>query len=213
MNSKTLAIVTSVSLAVMIAISGGTSSFIMNNANAQMTGNMPGDMMRQGRGMMNGNQSMMGMGPGMMDGNQSMMTQMIEADRNITGSINLFSTISDAIESKIQTSLSQAASTAEGAVGNNSHAVAAHIGEANGYLVYTVWVLGPDMKVNRVLVDPADGQVLLNRPVSMQHMMGMGMGMMDPGMGMMNSGMGHGMGMNSEMKDRGMEMMGPGMMW
>ena len=92
------------------------------------------------------------------------MMQMTEADGNITGSINLFSSITNAVESQIETSLGQAASISEGVAGNNSHAVAAHIGVANGYLIYTVWVLGPDMKINRLIVDPADGHVLLNVP-------------------------------------------------
>jgi hypothetical protein len=39
--------------------------------------------------------------------------------------------------------------------------------------MYTVWVLGPDMKINRVIVDPADGHVLLNVPISMNHIMEM----------------------------------------
>jgi hypothetical protein len=64
---------------------------------------------------------------------------------------------------------------------------------ANGYLIYTVWVLGPDMKINRVIVDPADGHVLLNVPISMQHIIEM-----------MGSGM---MGMSSGIKDHTMGMM------
>ncbi|HEX5673045.1 MAG TPA: hypothetical protein VFX75_02470 [Nitrososphaeraceae archaeon] len=63
--------------------------------------------------------------------------------------------------------------------------MAAHIGVANGYLIYTVWVMGPDMKINRVIVDPADGHVLLNVPISMQHIMEtMSSGMKDHTMGM-----------------------------
>ena len=79
---------------------------------------------------------------------------------------------------------------------NNSHAVAAHIGETNGYLVYTVWVLGPDMNISRVIVDPTNGQVLSNMPVSLHQIMGLGMGLM-----------GQGMGMSSEMKDHVIRMM------
>jgi hypothetical protein len=222
MSSKTLAIVTAMLLTVMIAISGGISSFTTNNATAQMTGNMTSDMMRQGgmmgqgMGMMDGR--MMGMSPGMMIGNQSMPMQMMEVGQNVTGSINLFSTISNAIASQVKVSLSQAASIAEGAVGNNSHAVAAHIGNANGYLTYCIWVLGPDMSKNMVIVDPGNGQVLSNRQVSLQHpmMTGMGPGMMGMGSGMMGPGMmGPGM-MGPGMMGPGMMgpgMMGPGMMW
>jgi len=77
-------------------------------------------------------------------------------------------------------------------VDNNSHAVAAYIGETNGYLVYTVWVLGPDMNISRVIVDPANGQVLSNMPVSLHQIMGLGMGLM---------------GQGSEMKDHVIRMM------
>ena len=182
-------------LAIMIATSGGLSFFTTNNANATMNGNM----MRPGGTM----------GPGMMIGNQNqsnMMMQMVGAGQNVTGSINLFSTVSNAIETQVKVSLSDAASAAEGAVGNSSHAVAANIGVANGYLIYCVWVLGPGMNMNMVIVDPGNGQVLSNTQISLQHlmMMGMGPGMMGMGPGMMGSGM-----MSPGM---GMGMMGPGMM-
>ncbi|MGA7369248.1 MAG: hypothetical protein WBX01_08970 [Nitrososphaeraceae archaeon] len=104
-----------------------------------------------------------------------------------------------------KTSIGEAASIAEGAVGNNSHAASAHIGDVNGYLVYTVWVFGPDMKINRVVVDPGDGQVLSNMPISIQQMKGIGPGM---GMGMMGSGMGPGMMDDDDDLMRGI---GPGM--
>ena len=222
MASRTLTVVAATLLAVMIAVSTGLLFFTSNYATAQMTGNMTHGMMRPG--------GMMGMSPGMMNGNQStMMMQMLGAGQNVTGSINLFSTISNAIETQVKVSLSEAASTAEGAVGNNSHAVAAHIGVANGYLIYCVAVLGPEMNMNMVFVDPGNGQVLANTQISLQHlmmmgmgpgMMGMGPGMMGMGPGMMGMGpgmmgMGPGMmGMGPGMmdNDKGMGMMGPGMM-
>ena len=143
------------------------------------------------------------------------MMQMLGAGQNFTGSINLFSTISNAIETQVKVSLSEAASTAEGAVGNNSHAVAAHIGVANGYLIYCVAVLGPEMNMNMVFVDPGNGQVLANTQISLQHlmMMGMGPGMMGMGPGMMGMGPGM-MGMGPGMMGMGPGMMGmgPGMM-
>jgi hypothetical protein len=240
MASKSLTTVTAILSTVIIGICGGLSFFATNNTDAQIRSNMTSDMMRQGgmmgpdsgMGMMDGR--MMGvvpgmMGPdsgmGMMDGrmmgvvpgmmgpgsadNQSKMRGMMM--QNVTGSINLSSTITNAIASQVKESLSQAATTAEGAVGNNSHALAAHLGEVNGYLTYCIWVLGPDMKINMVIVDPGNGQVLSNKQIPLQHPMmsmglGMGMGMMGPGMGMMGPGMGMmGPGM-------GMGMMGSGMM-
>jgi hypothetical protein len=181
--------ITTTLLAVVITMGGGFSFFI-SSAAAQMTG---GAMMDNDDGLMRG------MGPSGITGNQSAMMQIMGAGENVTGSINLNSLISNAIASQVKTSLGEAASIAEGAVGNNSHAVAADIGDVNGYLVYTVWVFGPDMNINRVVVDPGDGQVLSNMPISMQQMMSMGPGM---GMGMMGSGMGPGMmGMGPGMMD------------
>ncbi|MGE5660848.1 MAG: hypothetical protein ACM3X1_01230 [Ignavibacteriales bacterium] len=208
MEPNSTAILTVTWLAAAIAMGGGLSLLSANNVIAQMPGNMTDGTMRP-NGMMGMGPGMMGMGPAMM-GNQSAMMQMIGAGQNITGSINLFSTISNAIESKVKTSLSEAASTAEGAVGNNSHAVVAHIGKTNVYLTYCVLVLGPDMRINMVIVDPGNGQVLSNSQIPLQPpMMGMGSGTMDHGMGMMVPGM---MGMSSGTMDHGMGMMGPGIM-
>ena len=102
MNSRTLMLVTTSLLAATIVIGAGLS-FKTNNAIAQMVG------------------------PGMMAGNQSMMTQMMKPSQNITSSINLMNIIHQAIGSKVNVSLSDAATTAEASVGNNSNAVAAHI--------------------------------------------------------------------------------------
>ena len=105
-------------------------------------------------------------------------------------------------------SLSNATTTAEDSIGNNSHAVASHIDEHNGYLVYNVMVIDPSMNISKVIVDPGNGDVLLTEQISKeehmmmhkmggQHMMGPGMmgmdpGMMDPGM-MMGAQQGRGM--------------------
>jgi hypothetical protein len=92
--------------------------------------------------------------------------------------------------------LSDAATTAEGSIGNNSHAVAAHIDEQNGYLVYNVMVIDPSMNLSKVIVDPGNGQVMLSEQISKEeHMMMHGMGkqnMMGPGM-MMSPQQGRGM--------------------
>jgi hypothetical protein len=92
--------------------------------------------------------------------------------------------------------LSDAATTAEGSVGNDSHAVAAHIDEQNGYLVYNVMVIDPSMNLSKVIVDPGNGQVMLSEQISKEeHMMMHGMGkqnMMGPGM-MMSPQQGRGM--------------------
>ena len=203
MYPRTLIMVTASLLVVTIVI-GVVLSFKTNNAIAQMM--QPG-MMGMGPGMMAANMTsgmmqpgmmgmghgMMGMGPGMMADNQSIMAQMMRAGQNVTGSIKLLPIITNAITSQINVTLSQAVTTAESTVGNNSRAMAAHIGKANGYLTYWIWVMNPDMRVNMVIVDPGNGQVLSNKEISLQHPMMMGMG--------------HGMMMQPGMMDMGHEMM------
>jgi hypothetical protein len=129
---------------------------------------------------------------------------------NWTSSVSLFSPMIDAIKSKIHTTLNDATTNALKAVGggSNSSAVAAFIHPERGFLVYDVFVLDTNDNVHRVIVDPGNGKVLSNQPMSLMDMMaimhpsrGMG-GMMMGGPGMM----GHGM-----MMQHGM-MGGPGMM-
>jgi uncharacterized membrane protein YkoI len=193
MNSNRLTTTSIVSgtliLAAVIAMSGASIfTTIQQNASAQTThagstNNMTHTMMESG--------NMMTMG-----------------GENVTSSINLMNIISNAIGSQIKVSLSNATTTAETSVGNNSHAVAAHIGDVNGYLVYTIFVLDPNMNFNTVIVDPGNGQVLSSKQMSMEEHAMMHKGMMGPGMmgpGMMGPGM-MGPGM------MGPGMMGPGMM-
>jgi len=133
---------------------------------------------------------------------------------NLNSSVSLFSPVIDAIKSKIHTTLNDATTNALKAVGggSNSSAVAAFIHPERGFLVYDVFVLDTNDNIHWVKVDPGNGKVLFNQPMSLMAMMaimhpsmemmgGPGMGMMDHGM-MMQHGMmggpgmmGHGMGM------------------
>ena len=85
---------------------------------------------------------------------------------NITGSINIKSILAKAIGAQVKVGLSEAAITAETNVGNGSHAVAARIGQENGFLVYTIKVIDSNMKFHKLIIDPADGKVLLSRELS-----------------------------------------------
>src|SRR5262245_36849172 len=72
------------------------------------------------------------------------------------------------------------------------HAVAARIGQENGFLVYTIKVIDPDMKFHKLIIDPADGKVLLSRELTPMESMMMHFGMFHHGMmkqGMMEQGM------------------------
>ena len=82
------------------------------------------------------------------------------------GTINLEQTIFKAIDSKVNTSLTQAMTTAERSVDNNSFALAAFGGEYGGYFAYQIILGTPEMKFYNVLVDPGNGQVLATQKVS-----------------------------------------------
>jgi len=129
---------------------------------------------------------------------------------NITGSIDFMSAIAKAIASQIKTSLSDASSAAEKSIGNNSHAVAAHVSDENGYLVYVVAIVDSNGKVHKLIIDPSNGKILLSRELSgFEALMMLHQGMNSGGHGMsigMNSG-GHGMSMMGPNFDYGRPMM------
>ena len=82
------------------------------------------------------------------------------------GTINLEQIIFQAIESKINTSLTQAMTTAERSVGNDSFAVAGFGSEEGGYFTYRIILATPEMKFYYVKVDPGNGQILETQQVS-----------------------------------------------
>lgn len=88
------------------------------------------------------------------------------ASENWTGSILTSPTIGQAIASKIHVSIANASTIAEKAVGNGSHTVLAMLETDRGFLVYTTWVVDSNYNFNRVIVDPANGKVLFNQPLT-----------------------------------------------
>jgi hypothetical protein len=106
-----------------------------------------------------GNQTQMPkMNPCLSMMNPGMMT--MYAYNNITGSLKLDPILNDTI-SQIKISLSQAATIAEEEIGNNSHAIEAYLCDANGYLVYMIWLRGQHADTTDVIIDPANGKFLL----------------------------------------------------
>jgi uncharacterized membrane protein YkoI len=80
---------------------------------------------------------------------------------NITGSIPLRTTISEAIFSKVKTTLSDAVTIAQRAAGTNTSATLAFIRPLNGYLVYDVHVRNnSNNTTTAVIVDAGNGKVL-----------------------------------------------------
>jgi hypothetical protein len=153
-----------------------------------------------------GNGPMMTMMPSGQQMSSNLAARMNSA--NWTSSVSLFSPVIDAIKSKIHTTLNDATTNALkaiGGAGSNSTAVAAFIHPERGFLVYDVFVLDPNDNIHRVIVDPGNGKVLSNQPMSLMAMMAM----MHPSMGMGGPGMmDHGMMMQHGMMNHGMGMMG-----
>jgi hypothetical protein len=141
MRPKTLSAFV-IATAALIAMMGVVASTSEHSINAQMMGDHSGF----------GN-----MTSGLQGHQQKMM---------INGTINLAQTIFEAIGSKINTSLTQAMTTAEQSVGNNSFALAAFGGDHGGYLVYTIILGTPGMKLYNVIVDPGNGQILATQEIS-----------------------------------------------
>ena len=119
----TTAIIIGILLAAQVALGNGISNLPVakQGAEAQMMGGNDISMMKSGDRMRK------------MSGG------------NITGSVDLISVISEAIGSKVNVSLSDAATSAETSVGNESHAVSAELGENSGFLVYNMMMHGMGM--------------------------------------------------------------------
>ena len=134
-----------VSVVFALLLVGGSTFLTSEMASGQMIGGP--NMMNKGK---------MGMGSG----------ANFTKGENITGSIDFMSAIAKAIASQIKTSLSDASSAAEKSIGNNSHAVAAHVSDENGYLVYVVVIVDSNGKVHKLIIDPVDNKILLSRELS-----------------------------------------------
>jgi hypothetical protein len=101
------------------------------------------------------------------------MTSSLKEDQQemmINGTINLEQTIIEAIDSKVNTSLTQAITTAEQSVGNNSFALAAFGADLGGDLVYMIILGTPGTEFYNVIVDPGNGQILSSQESSQKEM-------------------------------------------
>jgi hypothetical protein len=79
---------------------------------------------------------------------------------NITGSIPLQSTISQALRSEIQVPMTEAITTAQNTTGGNSSVVSAFLSPLKGFLVYNIGIMGANNTLYKVIVDPGNGEVL-----------------------------------------------------
>ena len=85
--------------------------------------------------------------------------------RNLTGSVQVFPKLSQTIQSRANISLSTAATNAEKSVSPSSHAISAHVGIVNGYLIYSVRIVDSNNNIHRVIVDAGNGKVLASQQV------------------------------------------------
>jgi uncharacterized membrane protein YkoI len=95
---------------------------------------------------------------------------------NITGSIPIQSTISQALRSEIQVPMNEALTTAQNAVGTNSSVVAAFLSPLKGFIVYNIGVISTNNTLYKVIVDPGNGQVLYTSEGPFEHGKGYGGG-------------------------------------
>ena len=84
---------------------------------------------------------------------------------NLTGSVQVFPGLSQTIQSKANISLSTAATNAEKSVGPSSHAISAHVGIVNGYLIYSVRIVDSNNNLHWIIVDAGNGKVLSSQQV------------------------------------------------
>lgn len=99
-------------------------------------------------------------------GNMTSSLQELEQKAMANGTINLEQTTLEAINSKINTSLIEAITTAQNTIGDNSFAVAAFGTEYGGYFTYQIILGTPRMEFYTVLVDPGNGHILATQKVS-----------------------------------------------
>jgi Peptidase propeptide and YPEB domain len=117
------------------------------------------------------NAQMMGDHGGGWVGNMTSGQQQQHEQKTINnGTINLEQTIFQAINSQINTSLTQAMTTAERSVGNGAFAVAAFGSEEGGYFAYRIILATPGMKFYYVKVDPGNGEILETQQVSQKEL-------------------------------------------
>jgi hypothetical protein len=102
-------------------------------------------------------------------GNMTSSLQQHEQKTINNGTINL-EVIFQAINSRINTSLTQAMTTAERSVGADAFAVAAFGSDEGGYFAYRIILATPEMKFYYIKVDPGNGQILDTQEVSQKEL-------------------------------------------
>ena len=96
----------------------------------------------------------------------TMSNQSEEMKMKLNGTIDVKSTIGEALKSKVTVNIIDAINTAQTNVGANSFVKEAELTPAHGYLVYKIMVVDENMKKYKVIVDPGNGQVLMKKEIT-----------------------------------------------
>ncbi|MGZ5511209.1 MAG: PepSY domain-containing protein [Nitrososphaeraceae archaeon] len=85
---------------------------------------------------------------------------------NWTGTIEVESTIAEALKSKVNVNMIDAIKAAQGSVGLNSIVKEAELTHVHNYLVYKIMVVDEDMKKYKFIVDPGNGEILMKKEIT-----------------------------------------------
>src|SRR5215208_7251475 len=99
-------------------------------------------------------------------GIMTMSTNQSEPMINWTGTIDVESTIGEALKSKVNVNMIDAIKAALVNVELNSTVKEAELTPVHGYLVYKIVVIDEDMKKYKVIVDPGNGEVLMKKEIT-----------------------------------------------
>jgi uncharacterized membrane protein YkoI len=104
----------------------------------------------------------------MMDDETVTMTMSNQSEPmvNWTGTIDVESTIGDALKSKININMIHAIKAAQASIGLNSTVKEAELTHAHNYLVYKIMVVDENMKKYKVIIDPGTGDILMKKEIT-----------------------------------------------
>ena len=90
-------------------------------------------------------------------------SQMGNQTEKLTGSIEVDKTIAEAFKSKVTVSIIDAITAAQNSVGPNSVVKEAELTHAHGYLIYKITAVDENLKKYKVIVDPGNGNILMQK--------------------------------------------------
>ena len=93
-------------------------------------------------------------------------TSQMDEKGNLTGTIEVERTIADAFKSKVTVNIIDAITAAQNSVGPNSFVKEAELTHAHGYLVYKMKVVDENLKKYKVIVDPGNGSILMQKELT-----------------------------------------------